>query len=329
MKFSQKNLRSSHQAPWLVVDLVMLGLLTINLIFILFDSLFATATVKQGFYTHLPEIAKSYQFLHDNFLLLDLTFISIFLTEFVVRWGFSIRNKEYLRWYFFPFIHWYDLVGCIPLDGARILRVLRVFSILYRLHKYQIVDLRNTGLYRFLHFYYNVFIEEVSDRIVIKVLSDTQKEIKNSSGLVGRIMGEVLAPRKVLLHHWVSSLSAHMGDSIADQDVGGSVREHIAGSVAKAVRSNPQVGSLTLIPIIGDSVEQLLETAVSDIVVQAIVNVLKDMTPQRVNDIMEHGLTAPSLTKRKLNTEVLDIVYESLELVKEHVAIQQWKQKLE
>lgn len=329
MKFSQKNLSSSHQAPWLVVDLVMLGLLTINLILILFDSLFATAALKQALYTHLPEVAKNYQFVHDNFLLLDLIFIGIFLTEFVIRWGFSVRNKEYMRWYFFPFIHWYDLVGCIPLDGARILRILRVFSILYRLHKYRIVDLRSTGLYRFLSFYYDVFIEEVSDRIVIKVVSDIQKEVKNSSGLVDRITGEVLAPRKVLLHHWLASLSGHMGDSIADPDVGASVRNHVTDSVAKAVRSNPQVHSLTLVPVIGSSVERLLETAVSDIVVQAIVNMLKDMTPQRVNDIMEHGLTAPSLTERKLNTEVLSMVHESLELVKKHVAIQQWKQKLE
>lgn len=329
MKFSQKNLRSSHQAPWLIVDMLMLGLLTINIILIVFDSLFATASLQKHLYSHLPDLAHAYQVVHDNFLLLDLIFIAVFLTEFLVRWAVSVHAREYLRWYFFPFIHWYDLVGCIPLDGARILRVLRIFSILYRLHKYQIVDLKNTGLYRFLRFYYNVFIEEVSDRIVIKVLSDVQKEVKNGSALVDRIEGEVLAPRKVLLHHWLSSLAGHMGDSIADQEVGESVREHISASVAKAVRGNPQVNSLTLVPVIGNSIEQLLETAVADIVVQAIVNMLKDMSPQRVNDIITHGLTAPSVAERNLNKEVLNIVHESLELVKEHVAIQQWKQKLD
>lgn len=329
MKFNQKNLQSSHQTPWLIVDLIMLVLLTVNLVLIVFDSLFATIKVQQQLYTHLPDLANSYQYIHDNFLLLDLVFIGIFLSEFLLRWVVSIRTKEYLRWYFFPFIHWYDLIGCIPLDGARILRILRIFSILYRLHKYQIVDLRNTGLYRFLRFYYDVFIEEVSDRIVIKVLSDVQSEVKDGSELVDRIESEVLAPRKVLLHHWLSSLAGHMGDSIADQEVGESVRAHIADSVAKAVRNNPQVNSLTFVPVIGNSIEQILETAVADIVVQAIVNVLKDMSPERVNDIMEHGLTAPTLAERKLNTEVLNVVHESLELVKEHVAIQQWKQKLE
>ena len=58
--------------------------------------------------------------------LYDLAFVVIFLTEFCVRWVAAVVRKTYMRWYFFPFIHWYDLIGCIPLGGARIFRFLRI-----------------------------------------------------------------------------------------------------------------------------------------------------------------------------------------------------------
>lgn len=328
-KINQANLEKSHQTPWLIIDLTMLALLILNLSLIIFDSLFAVASIKSLLTEHIPGFVKAYQPIHDNFLLLDLAFVAIFLAEFFVRWIAAVKNKEYLRWYFFPFIHWYDLVGCIPVGAARIFRLLRIISILHRLHKYRIIDLKNSAIFRFFHFYYDVFIEELSDRIVVKVLSDVQQDISGGSNLVDQIQDQVLAPRKVVLHHWVSSLASHIGDSIEDQQVGESVREHIASSVSKAVRGNAQVQTLTYVPVVGSGIERILETAIADIVVQAVVNILKDMTPNRVGDILEHGLTAPTLAEKELNIEILDIVNESLELVKEHVATQQWKQKLD
>ncbi|MCY7295829.1 ion transporter [Alteromonas sp. a30] len=329
LKFNFSNLRKSQQTPWFIIDAIMLGMLTINLLLIVFDSLFDVVSINDALHQHLPAIAEAYQPIHDNFLLIDLIFISIFLVEFFIRWAVAIKEKEYLRWYFFPFIHWYDLVGCIPVTTARVFRLLRIISILHRLHKYRIVDLKDTGVYRFFRFYYNVFIEELSDRIVVKVLSDVQQDISGDSDLLNRIQSQVLAPRRVVLHHWLSSLALHVGDSIADQQVGESVREHIALSVSDAVRNNAQVQTLTYLPVVGSSIERLLETAVADIVVQAIVNMLQDMTPQRVGDIIDHGLTAPSVAEQALTQEVLGMVNETIELVKEHVSVQQWKDKLD
>src|SRR5690606_41794798 len=90
-------------------------------------------------------------------------------------WILAIAVRDYPRWYFFPFAHWYDLLGCIPIAGMRFLRILRIFSILYRLKKYAIVDFSNSPVFRFFNFYYEVLLEELSDRIVVKVLSGTQE----------------------------------------------------------------------------------------------------------------------------------------------------------
>ena len=296
LNFSLKRLKESHEGPWLLIDLSMLFLLILNLLWILFDSLFAAEFIQSGLYSLSPVIVDSYQPIHANFAIIDLIFVGIFLSEFCIRWVAAVMRKEYLRWYFFPFIHWYDLVGCIPLSGARIFRFLRVFSILYRLQKYKIIDLRNTALFRFLFFYYDVFVEELSDRIVVKVLSDAQKDIAAGSPLIDDITNKVLAKRQHVLSEWIAAMMVHMGDSIADKEHGQTVREHVQQSVGHAVRANSQVSTLRLLPVMGGTIERTLENAVTDIVTQSIIKLLQDITPDKLTNFA--NLKPPAEKKR-------------------------------
>jgi hypothetical protein len=325
LNFSYSKLKSSHEGPWLILDLVMLSLLIINLIWLLFDGLYATQGFQSVLNAMSPNIVTAYAPIHENFVLYDLAFIVIFLSEFCVRWIAALVRKTYMRWYFFPFIHWYDLVGCIPLGGARIFRFLRVFSILYRLQKYEIIDLRNTAVYRFIIFYYDVFVEELSDRIVVKVLSDAQKDIAAGSPLIDDISQQVIATRLPILTQWVSSVMVHIGESIEHSDHGESVRAHVQKSVGKAVRTNSQVSTLKLVPVLGRTIENTLEQSVTDIVTQSIINLLKDITPEKIDDFVEHGLGRFSSEDHMLDQEVLLIINECIELVKVHVSQQRWK----
>jgi len=325
LNFSYSRLKSSHEGPWIIVDLLMLALLIINLIWLLFDGLFATQAFKSILASMSTDLVTGYAPIHENFVLYDLAFVAIFLTEFCVRWAASVVRKTYIRWYFFPFIHWYDLIGCIPLSGARIFRFLRIFSIFYRLQKYQIIDLRNTAVYRFIIFYYDVLVEELSDRIVVKVLSDAQKDIAAGSPLIEDISQQVLASRLSILTQWLSSVMVHIGESIEHNDHGESVRSHVQKSVGKAVRGNSQVSTLKLVPILGSTIEKTLEQSVTDIVTQSIINLMKDITPEKIDDFVEHGIGRFSSEDHMLDQEVLLIVNECLELVKHHVSQQRWK----
>lgn len=323
--FNRKNLLKSHEGPWLLLDLAMLGLLIINLLWIIFDSLYATAFFKQWLGYLSTDFVQGYRPLHENFILIDLVFVAVFLSEFCLRWIAAVYRKEYVRWYFFPFIHWYDLVGCIPLGAARIFRFLRIFSILYRLHKYQIIDLKNTAIFRFIAFYADVFVEELSDRIVVKVLSDAQKDIAAGSPLLDDINKQVLSTRLPVLSKWLASVMVHIGESIKHDDHGKSVRLHVKQSVGKAVRNNSQISTLKLVPILGGTIERTLEDSVTDIVTQAVVNLLKDMTPEKIDDFVEHGLGRFSNEDEALDQEVLSVVTECIELMKTHVSHQRWK----
>ncbi|WP_246840513.1 ion transporter [Lacimicrobium sp. SS2-24] len=325
--FSLKRLRESHQGAWIALDFFMLGLLVLNLGLILFDSLYATDLIRQNLNQLSPALLEWYKPIHANFILIDLVFVAIFLTEFVVRWFVAVRNKDYLRWYFYPFIHWYDLVGCIPVGGARFLRFLRVFSIIYRLQKYQIIDIRQSAPYRFIAFYYDVFVEELSDRIVAKVLTDAQEDLRRGSPLLDEISTQVLATRKPIVCNWIASLAVHSGHTIEDMQVGTTLREHVRDSVGRAVRNNKQVSTLKMVPVVGSGIEKLLENAVTDIVIQSVINLLLDVTPEKIDSLISHGLPDNSEEER-LDQEMINVVDECLELLKSHVSHQNWKTRL-
>lgn len=227
LRINRDNLRNSHETPWLILDLVMLGILFLNLAWLIFDALYATDFIYSQIDAFFPALINAYDPIHHNFLLVDLVFIGIFLSEFCFRWIVAIMRKEHLRWYFFPFLHWYDLVGLIPLGATRLFRFLRIFSILHRLHKYQIIDLNRTAIFRFFAFYYDVFVEELSDRIVVKVLSDAQKDIAAGSPLVDEITEQVLAPRRPVITQWMAGVINHLGQSISSDEHGEVIREHV------------------------------------------------------------------------------------------------------
>lgn len=328
LKINRENLRNSHETPWLILDLVMLGILFVNLAWLIFDALYATDVIYGLLGTYFPSFLNAYDPIHSNFLFVDLVFIAIFFTEFCFRWTIAVLRKEHLRWYFFPFLHWYDLVGLIPTGATRLFRFLRIFSILHRLHKFKIIDLNQTAIFRFFAFYADVFVEELSDRIVVKVLSDAQKDISAGSPLLDDINDQVLAPRRPVITQWLAGVINHMGQAISNDVHGNVIREHVRKSVGKAVRSNAQVSTLNYVPIIGKTIENTLEESVTDIVTASLVNLLNDLDAERIDHFISVGLHDYTPSADALDKEVLSVVNECLELVKAHVAQQRWKSHL-
>ena len=277
-----------------------------QIMLLIVDGLYSIDRVQEWLIEYLPELAGAYQPVHDNFLLIDLCFVKLFLSEFVVRWVVSVRQKTYLRWYFYPFIHWYDLVGCIPLGATRVFRFLRVFSIIYRLQKFGVIDLRQTGLYRFVSFYYEVFLEELTDRVILKSLSDVQGELEGNSQIVEEILQRVVYTRKETLASWVSLSMAHVGNSI-ERNKEGIVTQHLIDSVSEAMSSNQEVARLRSIPVIGKTLEGRLERGVADIVVSTIVNLLNEMSAEKMLSLLEKTslIERPSMShlKRARSTE--------------------------
>jgi hypothetical protein len=333
LRINRENLRSSHQLIWFLIDFLMLGLLIINLAFIVWDSIYSFVAVQNLLEDNLPAVNAAYLPIHERFIFYDLIFVSIFLTEFFVRWGYSVKAQVYDRWYFYPFIHWYDLVGCIPVGGFRFLRVLRIISIVYRLHQYKIIDFTSTRLYQFVSFYYEAFMEELSDRIVLKVLSGVQDEVKRGSPLFERIQSDILFPRRSMLSDWLServALAAQQG-YIPNR---GALRVYLEDRVDNALKQNLELSRLKYLPVVGPTIQDTLENAVGDIVANVIHQILEDLASSTnhafIEDIVNVMLPEPGEVRGEdaEKEALINLILEVIDAIKDQVRVKHWRENL-
>ena len=332
LKFNTDNLRKSHQLVWFAIDFLMLGLLIINLAFIIFDSTYNFEVVQNLLGNLSPTINDFYRPIHNNFIVYDLAFVAIFLTEFMVRWVYAIKSKMYDRWYFYPFIHWYDIIGCIPVGSFRFLRILRVISIIYRLHQYKVIDVTQTKIFLFVSFYYEAFLEELSDRIVIKVLSGAQDEISRGSPLFERIQNDILYPRREMITDWISQRVSEAAQEgyVPNR---GALRSYLENRVDNALKQNLELSRLKYLPVVGPTIQETLEECVGDIVAHVIHQILEDLALSSnhafIEDIVNVFLPSPDEAAEDIHNEALiSLLTEILEAIKTQVRVKYWRENL-
>lgn len=344
LTINRHNLKQSHQTLWFTIDLIMLVLLFINLGLIIFDSIYSFEGVQNALAAQAPAFQSAYHPVHQNFIVYDLMFVAVFLTEFAVRWIHAVHRKLYARWYFYPFIHWYDLIGCIPVGGLRFLRILRVVSIVYRLHRYGIIDFTQTRLFQFLAFYYEAFMEELSDRIVLKVLSGMQEEVRHGSPLIDRIQYDILQPRRDQLTDWIS---ARVATAARDGYLPnrGAMRHYLESRVNQAIRQNPELSRLRFLPIFGSTVRGTLEESVSDIVANVIHQVMEDLSSSRNHEFIadlvdivlpgrdrvpqtDLGDTSNQTVSARANDALIHMTLEVIDAIKDQVRHKRWREQL-
>jgi hypothetical protein len=323
------KLRKSHQAVIILVDLIMIGLIIINLLWLVFDTLFSSVSVQSFLAGSFPVFTDFYrETIHSDFFAYDMIFVSIFIAELLIRWMVAIYQKTYHKWFFYPFIHWYDVLGCIPVGSFRWLRLLRVFSILYRLQKYEIIDLRNTFPVRFFQKYFNVLVEEVSDRVVINVLNGVQDEVKTGSPIVGKVIAEVLMPQKEVLIEWLAGKVNEITETVYPPRRQ-QLREYVDNIISESISQDAKVATLEKMPVVGSTMVSVIESTVSDVVFNVLDRLVQDIGHEDTDtlvkemaDIILEQVMQPSQTIIDVGHNV---VVDVLEVIKEEVTIQKCK----
>lgn len=327
--FNEMRSQSRKELILDAVDLFMIALVIVNLIWIVFDSLFAARLIQSTLQVNAPRFYQVYaDRIHQHFIYYDLAFVSIYVLELLVRWIISIRQHEYQKWYFYPFVHWYDVLGCIPIGTLRALRLLRLVSLLMRLQKRGVIDLSDTAGYRFVGKYFNVLVEEISDRVIIRILDGIEDEIRHGSPVSRRILTDVMEPRREPLVKW---LSARI--SATSQTVYFGHKKEIANYVEQLVKKvmaeNQEVARIERIPGFGKIVTNSLKNAMKDVVLQVIERVAWDLAASRNEKMASEMLTIlfNSLLEetQTITTITREVAVESLGLVKKQVSIQRWR----
>ena len=179
-KYHQVDPQSLYFKLFLIYDIFMVFLIIFNL-FCLCANFFIMSNIGGWFFhaIHLESVLSFYrEHLHPWVITTEAWFILFLITELLVRWGIAIVYRHHRRWFFFPFIHWYEILAIIP--HLRFLRLFRAGVIAFRLHElgYSVIP---ESVQAKAKFYYRVVMEELSDRVVITVLDGVKHELNTSS----------------------------------------------------------------------------------------------------------------------------------------------------
>lgn len=327
------NTQRARELFGLTVDVVMVLLIIANLTLIIIDLGFQNVVVQQQLQYYAPAVYHWYNdTIHQHFLFYDLAFVAIFVAEILVRWGLAIYRQRYHRWFFYPFIHWYDVLGTIPVGSLRSLRLLRVIAMIPKMQRIGLFDLRDTYLYQTYLKYRNILLEEISDRVTVRIIEGLQDEIRGSEKVTERITEEVLAPQREAL---IQALTHRLQEATAvaytsQQD---DFHDYLDGVIAEAVEKNREISTIASLPGIGRPVASLLERAISDIVFNVIDRMVADVASlendrviAEVTSVSADALLSPKYDQR-LNRLARSVVLQSLDVIKDHVQLRRWKQE--
>lgn len=326
------KLRRSRDSALFAVDVLMLVLIIANLALILFEWIYVGTPLRGFLENHWPGFYRFYDgTIHAHFFWIDFAFVSVFFVELVGQWAVAVAERRYHRWFFYPFIHWYDALGCIPVASFRFFRVLRIASMVFKMQRLEIIDLKQTGLYRLFDKYRGVFTEEISDRVVVNVLSNLQGEVRKGNPVVGRIMEEVVEPRRELLVEAVSERlqrATRRTYALYRHDA----EQYLDGVVARAVEQNEEMGLIAQVPVVGERLSVLLERAIGDITFHVLNEIVEDLGASENNPVVNQVAEIAVNTVLEEGREDLEgatraAVLEALEVVKKQVEVQQWKQR--
>ncbi len=320
----QARRRDQLHAAW---EAFIVLLVCINLSLILFDSLFALQPVSAVLVDLAPELHARYQqSVHANFQYIDLGFVAIFVLDVLLGWTVALFERRYARWYYYPFAHWYDVLGCIPLAGLRWLRVLRVGALLIRLQRLGLIDMRGWAIYGLFSRYYYLLIEELSDRVMVRLFGRLQQEIGASDDLSRRLLQEVVRPRKQRL---LNDISRRLQDMLETgyRDNRGAIEGYVSQLIHQALQNNPEMHNLRRLPL-GNRLASTLDDALSDIAARLLQGAVEGMRgPQfqaLAGNLADEFFDAWVYQDENTDLALEELLVDVIEVLKQQVLDRRW-----
>lgn len=326
---------SRAERLFLIYDIGMFLLIVLNLLTLLIDHLlftnigaFLAAHIGQG------QWLQNYrEHIHPLVREGDEWFTVFLIAELGLRWLVAIVFKQHQRWFFFPFIHWYEVLGCIP--GLRALRLLRAVMIGYRLYQLGYFVIPKSWIKKGV-FYYEVVLEELSDRIVVSIIDGVEKELSGSDTHGVLVKNLIDHHRVMLVEAMEEVLQQNLAPALAQQ------RQDICKGVGKivnrAITDTPELHNiLRLFPVVGSLLEQQIQgigQRLGENITAGLIDSFSADNPPGENANAAIQTTANYIGDINVESPALEklvesLVFESLEAIRQQVKVQQWKKKLD
>jgi len=332
---SERNKNLFNSKLTLIIDALMIYLVVLDICLVIFNSIFDIQIIRESilrfFYPTFTQLYSVY--IYQNFLLFEVSiFTTIFAGEFLLRWFWAIRKRSYKKWYFYPIYHWYDLFGFIPTSTFRLLRLLRIFVFLYKLHRSKLIDLNKFAISGMMIQYYRIIVEEVSDRVAVNLLEEAKSEIQRGEPMSAIIVKEIVKPHRNEIADWAA---AHVRAGITRnyKRHRGDLQKYLKDVVKETVETNKEVGNLEKIPVFGAVISESIHKAVADIAFGVLDRITYDLASEDKSEITvaiaASVLDLFTATEEELSDEqkqiMNQIICDTVDLVIKWVKEKKWK----
>ncbi len=329
-------------------DMLMLLVISIDLVFIFVDNLlmsdalhnFGHWLMAEMNFALVADVVAVYSnqgygyFSHAYLSMAGGAFTIFLIAELLTRWGLAIIRKTHYRWFFFPFIHWYEVLGCFP--QLRVLRLLRAVVIGRRLYQmgYQILP---QSWIKSIQFYYGVVLEELSDRVLLTAVANVRTQLNSSVDSQALVKKTIDNNRdnieQMILSMLRTELAPRLRDELMPSHQPSPVAKHVGLAIREAVEKTPEINFvLGKIPIAG----RIIESQIMGISEKVGYNIAESVSNRLLNDevldelfvSIAHGISRIDSSNPALESLVANIIEEALTAFEQQVKVQQWQHQV-
>lgn len=317
----------------LTYDIMMLVAISIDLLLNSLDTILMSnfSSNVAGWLTINDWLSWYQTTLHDPLRTVGGFFTVFLIVELLARWALAIRQQIYYRWFFFPFIHWYEVLGCFP--QLRALRLFRAVIIGRRLYQLGYQVLPQPWINR-IKFYIDLLLEELSDRVILTTIDNFRQQLTDSKTHKSLLKATIERNRDqievMLLSLLRQELAPQLQKLVGRTDGGELIANEVGQAIQDGLANTPELRRyLRLIPIAGSLIESQLQHIGQNIganVVYSLNERLLDAT--RIDALMitiAHSVANIDLSNAAFDALLASIINDSLDEFEAQIKIQQWK----
>lgn len=314
----------------LFYDIAMLIAITIDLVIMVID-----LVLMSDFILHLAQwlhINESLQYyiaaIHPKLRIAGGVFTLFLISELIIRWIISVIEKQYLRWFFFPFVHWYEVLGCFP--QLRALRLLRAVVIGRRMHQLGYRVLPENWIKKG-KFYYDVVLEEIADRVILTATSHIRQQMQSEAESHQLLSKAINKNKDVIAQTMTDFINQNLTlNQKNTQQISQTLAHQVGIAVQQAIIDTPEIHRYAkMIPIAGSKIESHIQTIAQNVGENVVHSLTQRLThPQAVENITDAILQILSNTEidyTQLENLILLLAEEGLTAFEQQVKVQQWK----